>query len=62
MANGSDAITGISWDGWSYNYELNGGAPVRLGNITVGERVSVDANSGVVELKLPYSSGAILNL
>ncbi|KAJ5538578.1 hypothetical protein N7494_008057 [Penicillium frequentans] len=62
MANGSDAITGISWDGWSYNYELKGGAPVRLSNITVGETVSVDANSGVVELKLPYSSGAILNL
>ncbi|KAJ5769363.1 hypothetical protein N7520_003922 [Penicillium odoratum] len=60
MANGSDAITGVSWDGWSYNYELKGGAPVRMNNITVGEMVSVD--SGVVELKLPYSSGAILNL
>ncbi|KAJ5116011.1 hypothetical protein N7456_000359 [Penicillium angulare] len=61
MANGSDAITGISWDGWSYNYELKGGEPVRLGNVTIGESVSVDSK-GVVELKVPYSSGVILNL
>ncbi|KAJ5518698.1 Glycoside hydrolase superfamily [Penicillium expansum] len=61
MANGSDAITGISWDGWSYNYELKGGAPVRLHNITVGETVRVNSQ-GLVELELPYSSAAILNL
>ena len=61
MANGSDAISGITWDGWSYNYELKGGAPVRLRNVTVGEMVSVDSK-GVVELEIPYSSGAILNI
>lgn len=61
MANGSDAITGISWDGWSYNYELKGGAPVRLGNVTVGEMVPVDSK-GLVELEVPFSSAAILNL
>lgn len=60
MANGSDAITGISWDGWSYNYELKGGAPVRLDNVTIGETVSVDSK-GEVELGLPLSSAAILN-
>lgn len=61
MANGSDAITGISWDGWSYNYELKGGAPVRLGNVTTGETVPVDSR-GQVELEVPFSSAAILNL
>jgi hypothetical protein len=37
MANGSDAITGITFDAWSYNYELDGGLPVRLDNVTRGE-------------------------
>ncbi|KZL86111.1 glycoside hydrolase family 79 protein [Colletotrichum incanum] len=36
-ANGSDAITGITWDGWSYNYELDEGKPVKLDNVTVEE-------------------------
>jgi hypothetical protein len=60
MANGSDAITGITWDGWSYNYELKGGAPVRQRNVTIGESVAV--KKGVVEIELPYSSGAVLNI
>ncbi|CAI7669380.1 unnamed protein product [Penicillium bialowiezense] len=60
MANGSDAITGITWDGWSYNYELDNGKPVRQLNATVGESVAV--KKGVVEIELPYSSGAVLNL
>ena len=60
MANGSDAITGITWDGWSYNYELDNGKPVRQSNVTIGESVIV--KKGVVEIELPYSSGAILNL
>ncbi|KAJ5161181.1 hypothetical protein N7492_006573 [Penicillium capsulatum] len=61
LANGSDALSGISWDGWSYNYELKDGAPVRLRNVTVGETVAVDPR-GVVELEMPWSSAAILNL
>ncbi|TVY52112.1 Beta-glucuronidase [Lachnellula cervina] len=40
-ANGSDAISGITWDGWSYNFELDDGRPVRLGNVTVGEVLEV---------------------
>jgi hypothetical protein len=60
MANGSDAVTGISWDGWSYNYELEGGAPVRLHNVTIGETVEVGSR-GEVEVELPLSSAAILN-
>lgn len=61
LANGTDAITGITWDGWSYNYELKGGNPVRLSNVTIGQTVLVNSK-GLVELELPYSSAAILNL
>lgn len=61
MANGSNAITGVTWDGWSYNYELKGGAPVRLDNVTIGETAPVD-KQGTVEIKVPWSSAAILNV
>lgn len=61
MANGSNAITGITWDGWSYNYELNGGAPVRLDNVTIGERASV-SEQGMVDIEVPWSSGVILSV
>ncbi|OTB19395.1 glycoside hydrolase family 79 protein [Daldinia sp. EC12] len=58
-ANGSDAITGITWDGWSYNYELDRGKPVRLENVTVGERVGVV--DGVVEVKVSDSEAVVLD-
>ncbi|KAL1849762.1 hypothetical protein Plec18167_008478 [Paecilomyces lecythidis] len=60
-ANGSNAITGVTWDGWSYNYELDQGKPVRLHNVTVGETVPVQ-KGGIVEIEVPYSSAVILNL
>lgn len=59
IANGSDAITGVTWDGLSYNYELNNGKPVRLANITAGETVSV-SRDGTVSIEVPYSSAALL--
>lgn len=59
-ANGSDAITGITWDGWSYNWELDLGKPVRLDNVTTGEQVRVQQGSVVVEVD--DSSAAIINL
>lgn len=59
-ANGSDAISGITWDGWSYNYELDEGRPVRLQNVTIGEYVTVSAN-GTIEVGVPDSSAAVLN-
>jgi hypothetical protein len=61
IANGSDAITGITWDGWSYNYELQGGKPVRQSNVTIGESLSV-SKKGMIEIEVPYSSGAMINL
>jgi hypothetical protein len=59
-ANGSDAITGITWDGWSYNYELDEGKPVKLGNVTVGE-TTVVGKDGSVSVSVPDSSAVILD-
>jgi len=63
-ANGSDAITGITWDGLSYNWELKEGKPVRLGNVTIGERVGVERNAEWgerrVSVQVEDSSAAIL--
>jgi hypothetical protein len=60
MANGSDAVTGITWDGWSYNWELRQGLPVRLHNVTTGEQAKV--KHGIVTVEVPDSSAVILNL
>lgn len=60
LANGSDAITGITWDGWSYNYELGLGVPVRLGNVTVGEYATVGEDL-TVDVSVPDSSAAMLS-
>jgi len=57
-ANGSDAISGITWDGWSYNWELNQGKPVRLTNVTIGERVKI--TGGMVNVTVEDSTAAIL--
>lgn len=59
-ANGSDAITGVTWDGWSYNFELDEGRPVRLANVTVGERVKV-VGDGSVSVVVPDSSAVVLD-
>jgi hypothetical protein len=58
-ANGSDAITGITWDGHSYNYELHQGKPVCLTNATKGG-IEQDEN-GLVCVTVPDSSVAVLN-
>jgi len=60
VANGSNAISGITWDGWSYNWELNEGKQVRLWNVTTGETVYDEA--GVISVVVPDSSAVILNL
>ncbi|RDW89443.1 hypothetical protein BP6252_01475 [Coleophoma cylindrospora] len=59
-ANGSDAISGITWDGWSYNWELDQGRPVRLSNVTVGEEAFAD--KGVVGIVVEDSSAAVLEI
>ena len=57
MANGSDAITGISFDGWSYNWELDNGRPVKLVNITTGKFIG--SKNGVVTVQVSNSSAAL---
>ena len=60
MANGSDAISGVTFDGYSYNYELDEGRPVRLWNVTRGETVRINTD-GLVSVDVPDSSAAILS-
>lgn len=59
-ANGSDAISGITWDGLSYNWDLDRGKPVRMNNVTIGEKTQII--SGIVTVSVPDSSAVILNL
>jgi hypothetical protein len=59
MANGSDAITGVTFDGYSYNYELENGMPVLLNNITRGETASV-GQGGKLSVDVLRSSAVIL--
>jgi hypothetical protein len=59
-ANGSDAISGITFDGWSYNYELDEGRPVRLANVTVGETAPV--SNGAFSVSVQASTAVIVNL
>lgn len=61
MANGSNAITGITYDGVSYNYELDEGRPVKQENVTTGEVLKV-GEGGVLEVDVPWSSAVILHL
>lgn len=60
LANGSDAITGITFDGVSYNYELDEGKPVVLGNVTRGETAPVV--QGSVSVSVENSSAAIVGV
>ncbi|KAI3324793.1 glycoside hydrolase family 79 protein [Xylariaceae sp. AK1471] len=58
-ANGSDAITGITWDGISYNYELKLGKPVHLRNVTTGEKLLV--KNGAIAVDVPDSQAVVLD-
>ena len=60
MGPGSDAITDITVNGYSYASELNHGKPLKLQNATTDEPLTV-SNSEVV-LYVPYASAAIVNL
>ena len=60
MANGSDAITGVTFDGYSYNYDLEEGKPVVLHNVTRGQTVAVGGD-GMMRLSVPRRSAAIVS-
>jgi hypothetical protein len=57
-ADGSDALSGITWAGNSYNYELDNGKPVRLHNVTDVEHVVV--KNGMVSVEVPDSSAVMV--
>ncbi|KAF2169012.1 glycoside hydrolase family 79 protein [Zasmidium cellare ATCC 36951] len=59
IANGSDAISGVTFDGFSYNYERENGRPVLLRNVTRGEEVSV--SRGRLSVGVPRSSAVIVD-
>ena len=59
LADGSDATTGISFDGYSYDYELKQGMPVLLTNVTRDQTISV--SNGVVNVQVMDSSAVILD-
>ncbi|KAF2740457.1 beta-glucuronidase [Polyplosphaeria fusca] len=61
MANGSDAITGITFNGLSYNYELDHGKPKLLMNVTKDETVWV-SSEGDFTAKVPWSSAVLVQL
>ena len=60
LANGSDAITGVTFDGFSYNYELQKGLPVKQSNVTSGESVAV-GRGGMLDVDVPWSSAVIVD-
>lgn len=60
IANGSDALSGVTFDGYSYNWELDCGKPVLLHNVTRGEVVRV-GQGGKMTIKVPSSSAVIIN-
>lgn len=59
MANGSDAITGVTFDGFTYNWEVDQGRPVKLSNVTSGERQRI-RRDGKLVLDVPRSSAVIV--
>lgn len=59
-ANGSDALSGITFDGYSYNYELENGMPVLLKNVTRNEKVEIN-RQGKMSVDMPRSSAIIVN-
>jgi hypothetical protein len=61
MANGSDAVSGITWEGKSYAYELAEGKGVRMGNVTQGECVDVDEKGGF-SVDVAWSSAVVVSL
>ena len=63
-APGSDSLFGISFDGYSYQYDLNQGRPVKLTNATVDEMVPLSAGYGPVgvSVDVPDSSAVVVNV
>ncbi|MCJ1354919.1 MAG: hypothetical protein MMC33_004909 [Icmadophila ericetorum] len=59
QAAGSDVLSGITFDGWSYDYSLDEGRPVRLNNVTTGEAVKV--TGGKFTVQLAWSEAVVMS-
>ncbi|KAK3077111.1 hypothetical protein LTS18_011190, partial [Coniosporium uncinatum] len=61
IAEGADAISGITFNGYSYDLEAAGGEPKLSGNATKDEIVYVGSD-GIFNIEVPYSSAAMVTL
>ncbi|KAF2499314.1 hypothetical protein BU16DRAFT_570435 [Lophium mytilinum] len=61
MANGSDAVEAVTFNGRSYDYEREKGRPVVIGGVARDEVVWVGEDGGV-SVVLPWSSAALVQL
>lgn len=61
IADGSDAYSGVTYGGMSYNLELDEGRPVRLHNVTDVEEVTV-GQDGVLAITVPDASAVVARL
>lgn len=60
LAPGADSITGITWDGYTFNYEVDNGKASRLSNVTYGETIEV--SDGKASISVQDSSAVVLEL
>ncbi|KEF59123.1 uncharacterized protein A1O9_03967 [Exophiala aquamarina CBS 119918] len=60
IANGSDAITGVTFGGYSFNHDLDEGRPVLLKNVSASEPVQIQ-QGGRFAVDVPWSSAVILS-
>lgn len=60
-ASGSNVVSGVTFDGYSYSHDLDDGRPYLLPDVPRGEVVQATSNGEVV-LDLPWSSAAVLIL
>ncbi|KAF1984509.1 glycoside hydrolase family 79 protein [Aulographum hederae CBS 113979] len=60
-ASGSQAVTGVTWNGMSFNWEIEGGKGKILGNTTRNEWIAVGSN-GVVFLDVVASGAALVKV
>lgn len=61
MANGSDVLSGVTFNGISYNVELDEGKPVAQGNTTRDESLGIEED-GIVNVLVPDASAVIVQL
>jgi hypothetical protein len=61
LANGSNAASGVTWDGYSFDFELKMGKPVLQPWVKRGETARVGQN-GMASIAVPVSSAAVVTL